>query len=193
MDCRNSVWIWSRVTCTAMCVGHSSLHQNTLLVKRNHLPFSSVCFCFKVTVSFHYRVINCVTWLLLVNTEFIFISLYWINGYEDWEEGHWTCCNSSFHWPNHQSLFVTVANWDQLLLDIYLESFSNRYLNILSGTTSYSGQGKTTRVKLLRHLAFVFSSSYISLWSFLHQHFPQSATVWSVQEIFHKGRAPQPI
>lgn len=51
-----------------------------------------------------------------------------------------------------QSLFVTVANLGQLLLDIHLESFSKRYLSILSGTELYSGQGKTTRVKLLRHL-----------------------------------------
>lgn len=106
-------------------------------------------------------------------------------------ETQWTCCNSSFHWPNHQSLFVTVANWDQLLLDIYLESFSSRCLKILSGTTSYSGQGKTTRVKLLRHLAFVFSSSYISLWSFLHQHFPQECHCVKCTGNVSKAEGPQ--
>lgn len=117
---------------------------------------------------------------MLVNTELTFISLYWSNTYEDWEEGHWTCCNSSFHRPNRQNLCVTVVNWDQLLLYTHLESFSKRYFSILSGTTSYSGQDKTTRAKLLRHLAFAFSSSYTSLWPFLHQHFPLSATVRSV-------------
>lgn len=140
--------VWDITVCT----------RSMLLVKGNHLSFSSFHFCFKVTVSFYYSVINCITWFLLVNTEFTFISLYWCNIYEDWEEGHWTCCNSSFHWPKHQNL--CDCSWDQLLLYIYLERFSKRYVSILSHTISYSGQGKTTRVKLLRHLAFVFSSSH---------------------------------